>query len=70
MTRQLFVVTGFMGGGVIEALATRHDLHSRFNWCEDDHPILECESIDTPEGRVALTLTIRRATHEDIERLR
>ena len=65
----MFLVTAFMGGQVIETIASRHELHERLNWCEDDFPILECESIDTPAGRVAVTMTIRRATKEEKERL-
>ncbi len=64
-----FLVTAFMGGEVIETIATRHELHERLDWCEDDYPILECESIDTPVGRIAMTMTIRRATQEELERV-
>ncbi len=56
-----FLVTTFYGGQVIETIASRHDLHTMLNWCEDDHPILEIEG--------QLTMTIRRATPEDIERV-
>ena len=65
----MFLVTAFMSGKVIETIATRHELHERFNWCEDENPLLECESI-AKEGIVALTITIRPATHEDLVRLR
>ncbi len=65
----MFLVTTFMGGQMLESLATRHDLHSRLDWCEDDYPILEAESIATRQGVVAVTIVIRRATPEEIERL-
>ena len=65
----MFLVTAFMGGQVIETLASRQQVQDRLGWVEGDHPILECESIDTPAGRVAVTMTIRRATKEEKERL-
>lgn len=58
---QRFLVTTFVGGQVIETIASRHDLHSVVDWCEDDHPILEIAG--------QMTMTIRRATQEDIERV-
>jgi hypothetical protein len=61
----MFLVTTFTGGQVIETIASRHDLHTMLNWCEDDHPIIEIFN-----GKVVeMTMTIRRATQEDIERV-
>lgn len=61
----MFLVTTFVGGQTIESIATADELFQSLRWVEGDSPILEVFN-----GKIVeLTMTIRRATQEEVERI-